>query len=95
MSKSKAKSKPKKAAAPKQKTAKPAKPKKAETKQQIVIDLLKRPDGTTVAEIMKATGWLKHTVRGCFAGALKKKHGYEIVSEKTGDADRVYKIITK
>jgi hypothetical protein len=92
MSKSKAK---KKAAKPqKQKSAKPAKQKKADTKLQIVIDLLKRAEGATVADIMKATEWQKHTVRGCISGALKKKHGYEIVSEKPEDGDRVYKIVT-
>jgi len=90
MSKSKAK---KKAKAPKAKGVKPAVQMKAETKLQIVIELLKRPEGATVVEIMKATEWQKHTVRGCISGALKKKHGYEIVSEKPNDGDRVYKIV--
>ncbi|MDE2030615.1 MAG: DUF3489 domain-containing protein [Alphaproteobacteria bacterium] len=94
MSKSKAKPKQKAAKAPKPKSAKPAKQKRADTKLQIVIDLLKRAEGATVADIMKATEWQKHTVRGCFSGALKKKHGYEIVSEKPKDGDRVYKIVT-
>ena len=92
MSKSKAKKKA--AKAPKPKSAKPAKQKKADTKLQIVIDLLKRAEGATAADIMKATEWQKHTVRGCISGALKKKHGYEIVSEKPKDGDRVYKIVT-
>ena len=94
MSKSKAKSKQKAVQAPKPKSAKAAKEKKADTKLQIVIDLLKRPEGATVADIMKATGWQKHTVRGCMSGALKKKHGYKIVSEKPADGNRVYKIVT-
>lgn len=93
MSKSKAKKKA--AKAPKAKSAKPAKQKKVDTKLQIVIDLLKRTEGATAADIMKATEWQKHTVRGCISGALKKKHGYEIVSEKPKDGDRVYKIVTK
>ncbi len=69
MTKSKAKKKA--ASAPKTKSAKPVKPKKADTKLQIVIDLLKRPDGATVADIIKTTEWQKHTVRGCISGALK------------------------
>jgi hypothetical protein len=87
MSKSKAKKKAVKAT--KAKGAKPIEHKKADTKLQIVIDLLKRSEGVTVFEIMKATEWQKHTVRGCISGALKKKHGYEIVSEKPNDGDRV------
>lgn len=94
MSKSKAKPKQKAAKAPKQKSAKPAKQKKANTKLQIVIDLLKRPEGATIVDIMKATEWQNHTVRGCISGALKKKLGYEIVTEQSKDGARVYKIVT-
>lgn len=94
MSKSKTKPKKKVVKAPKPKSSKPVKQKKADTKLQIVIDLLKRPEGATVDDIMKATEWQKHTVRGCMSGALKKKQGYEIVSEKPADRDRVYKIVT-
>lgn len=89
---SKTKAKKKAAKAPKPKSAKPAKQKKADTKLQTVIDLLKRPEGATIADIMKATEWQKHTVRGCISGALKKKHGYQIVSDKPKDGNRVYKI---
>jgi hypothetical protein len=52
---------------------------------------LKRPEGATVAEVMKATGWLPHTVRGMFAGALKKKHGLTLASAKE-QRGRVYRI---
>ena len=61
------------------------------SKQAKVIDLLKRPQGATVAEVMKATGWLPHTVRGMFAGALKKKHRLRLVSAKE-QRGRVYRI---
>lgn len=61
------------------------------SKQAKVIDLLKRPQGATVSEVMKATGWLPHTVRGMFAGALKKKHRLTLVSAKE-QRGRVYRI---
>jgi Protein of unknown function (DUF3489) len=61
------------------------------SKQAKVIDLLQRPEGATVAEVMKATGWLPHTVRGMFSGALKKKHALTLVSAKE-QRGRVYRI---
>jgi Protein of unknown function (DUF3489) len=64
---------------------------RAGSKQAKVIELLKRPEGATVAEVMKATGWLPHTVRGMFSGALKKKHALTLVSAKE-QRGRVYRI---
>lgn len=55
-----------------------------------LVELLMRPDGATIAQLMEATGWLPHSVRGAMAGALKKKHGLVIVSAKEGDV-RVYR----
>ena len=63
-----------------------------QTKQQIMIDLLRRPDGAGIEEITAATGWQSHTVRGAMSGALKKKLGLEITSEKTEERGRVYRI---
>lgn len=57
-----------------------------DSKQAQVIEMLKRPEGATIAQISEATGWQHHTVRGTFAGALKKKLGLTIVSEKVADA---------
>nr|CUV15840.1 conserved protein of unknown function [Ralstonia solanacearum] len=54
--------------------------------------MLRHPEGATISEICKATGWQAHTVRGMFAGALKKKLGLTITSEKTSDGERVYRI---
>jgi len=62
------------------------------SKQATVIAMLQHPDGTTVQQVMAATGWLAHTVRGTFAGALKKKLGLNIVSEKSGGGERTYRI---
>lgn len=63
------------------------------TKQAALIDLLKRPDGASLAEMVQATGWLQHTVRGAMAGALKKKLSLNIVSDKTDGQDRKYRIV--
>jgi Protein of unknown function (DUF3489) len=54
--------------------------------------MLRRPEGATIAEIVADTGWQPHTVRGAFAGALKKKLGLTIVSEKAEGRGRVYRI---
>ena len=62
------------------------------TKQATLIAMLRAPDGATIAEIMDATGWQSHTVRGAMSGALKKKLGLEITSEKVDDRGRVYHI---
>ena len=62
------------------------------TKQATMIAMLQRKNGATIAEIVDATGWQQHTVRGAFAGALKKKLGFNIVSEKDEKRGRVYRI---
>ena len=62
------------------------------TKQATLIAMLRAPDGATIAEIMAATGWQSHTVRGAMSGALKKKLGLEVTSEKIEDRGRVYKL---
>ena len=63
------------------------------TKQALVIEMLRRPEGATIAEIVEATAWASHSVRGFLAGALKKKLGLTIDSEKHATRGRVYKII--
>ena len=54
--------------------------------------MLKRPEGATVPEIIAATNWLAHTIRGAMAGALKKKLGLQITSEKVEGRGRVYRV---
>ena len=62
------------------------------TKQSVMIEMLRRPQGTTLAEIVEATGWQAHTVRGAMAGALKKKLGLTIISEKDETKGRIYRL---
>lgn len=65
---------------------------RADSKQALVIGLLQRPEGTTIAQIMEATGWQQHTVRGTLAGTLKKRLGLTITSAKEAGGQRVYRI---
>jgi hypothetical protein len=58
----------------------------------MVIEMLRRPEGATIAQIMAATSWQAHTCRGAFAGALKKKSGLTVTSEKGDDGVRVYRV---
>jgi hypothetical protein len=62
------------------------------TKQAKLIEMLRAEGGATIDEIVAATGWQPHTVRGAFAGALKKKLGLEVVSEKVEGRGRVYSL---
>lgn len=64
------------------------------TKQAVLIELLSRAEGATLPQMTEATAWQAHTVRGAMAGALKKKLGLEITSEKQTGTDRVYRITT-
>ena len=62
------------------------------TKQATLIAMLRAPEGATIEEITTATGWQSHTVRGAMAGALKKKLGLEVTSEKVENRGRVYRL---
>jgi len=62
------------------------------TKQAKLIEMLRAEGGATIDEIVAATGWKPHTVRGAFAGALKKKLGLEVTSEKIEGRGRVYSL---
>jgi hypothetical protein len=67
-------------------------PSKSRTKLARLEAMLRRPDGATVEQISKSLDWQTHSVRGAMSGALKKKQGLTITSEKREDGRRVYRI---
>jgi hypothetical protein len=73
--------------------AKPARKTREGTKQEALIAMLKQPAGASIAEIMEATAWQAHSVRGFIAGALKKKLGLDVTSEKDEIRGRIYKLV--
>jgi hypothetical protein len=73
---------------------KPA-PARPGSKTAKILDLLKRPAGATLKDLMKATGWQPHSVRGFLSGTLGKKMGIPVESTKRDDEQRIYRIIPK
>ena len=67
-------------------------PKRAGSKKAEVVAMLQRKNGATSAEIMKATGWQAHTVRGFISGTLGKKMGLTVTSAKNADGERTYSL---
>jgi hypothetical protein len=77
------------------KTAKAAKKESGSrkgSKTEKVLELLKRPNGATLAELMKATSWQAHSVRGFLSGTVGKKLGLALTSTKTEGEERSYSI---
>jgi hypothetical protein len=74
------------------KRAKPESATRQGSKTGKVTDLIKRPEGATAKELMKATGWQSHSVRGFLSGTLGKKMGLTVISTKSADGERSYSI---
>jgi len=62
------------------------------SKTSKVLDLLKRPGGVTTKELLKATGWQPHSVRGFLSGTIGKKMGLTVTSAKGEDGERSYSV---
>jgi len=74
-------------------TASVAAPKTREgNKKAIVLEMLKRPDGATLKDIMAATDWQAHSVRGFISGSITKKMGLSVESFKREDGARAYRV---
>jgi hypothetical protein len=65
------------------------------TKQERVLTLLSQPEGASIEEMMQATDWQQHSVRGFLAGTVKKKLGFPMTSSKPNDGARRYRIETR
>ena len=63
-----------------------------QTKQALLIGLLQRPQGASIAELVAATGWQNHSIRGAISFALKKKLGLNVTSQRDETRGRVYRI---
>lgn len=70
----------------------PAVPRRRGSKQALMIELLQRPEGATIQEVVEATDWQPHSVRGAISGLLKKKLGLAVETEKVEGRGRVYRI---
>jgi hypothetical protein len=66
---------------------------RSNSKQVKVIAMLSQPTGSTIPAVMKATGWQQHSVRGFFAGVVRKKLGLTLESDKPEGRDRTYRIV--
>ncbi len=62
------------------------------SKTATILEMLKRPDGATAKELLKATGWQPHSLRGFISGTLGKKMGLAVTSTKGEDGERSYSV---
>jgi hypothetical protein len=63
-------------------------------KHTMLLELVQRPEGATIDELMTASGWQKHSVRGFIAGFVKKTLGLSVLSTRTAEGARCYRITT-
>ena len=74
---------------------KDAAPAREGSKKAIVLEMLRRPEGATLADIQSTTGWQAHSVRGFISGSLGKKMGLTVESFKSESGDRAYRVTSK
>jgi Protein of unknown function (DUF3489) len=74
---------------------KPATAPRGSSKTDKILDLLKRPGGITLKELVKATGWQPNSVRGFLSGTIGKKMGTPVESFKSAEGDRSYRLSSK
>ena len=67
---------------------------KSGSKAAIVLELMKRKEGATLAEIAKATDWQNHSIRGFVSGHVTKKLGLKVESTKSEAGERTYRIVS-
>jgi hypothetical protein len=65
------------------------------TKHAQLLQLLNRPDGASIEDMMQATAWQQHSVRGFLAGTVKKKMGLALTSSRAEGDVRRYRIVTR
>jgi ribosomal protein L35 len=66
-------------------------PTRSRTKQETILGMLRQPQGATIAAIMNATGWQQHSVRGFFAGVVRKRLKLKLGSKRV-DGNRIYQL---
>ncbi len=76
----------------KAKAATPSRRQPPRTKKQIALSLLERPKGASIPEMQGAMGWQAHSVRGFLAGTVRKMPGVTLISEKTENGPRRYRV---
>ena len=74
---------------------KPATAARGGSKTEKILDLLKRPGGVSLKELVKATGWQPHSVRGFLSGTVGRKMGTPVESFKSTEGDRSYRLSAK
>ncbi len=79
-------------AATKANAATPSRRQPPRTKKQIALSLLERPKGASISEMQGAIGWQAHSVRGFLAGTVRKMPGVTLISEKTENGPRRYRV---